>query len=187
MEVYNKRSADTVLWPVEPVLTLEIPKVELELLAIKGCNRNIDITNEYYKYKNKKYKDSIQIFTDGQTDATGSAVYIPKYEMGISKRSSDSINVYAVELCAVLIALEWIEQYRDISILACSDSVSALMSMKTGKARSHQEILYEIVFINSRVCRQGKTITYMWIPAHVGIQGNEEADRLGKTATKTAC
>ncbi len=35
------------------------------------------------------YKDSIQIFTDGskdlQTEATGSAVYIPRHHVGVTK------------------------------------------------------------------------------------------------------
>jgi len=131
MEVYNKRFANTVLRPVKPIWTLEVLNVDLEFLLIKGSNRNIDIINEHYKYKNNKYKDSFQIFTDGskdlQLDATGSVVYIPKYKMGISKRTSDNLNVYAVELCAVCIALEWIEQSRDSNIFVCSDSASALI------------------------------------------------------------
>lgn len=54
----------------------------------------------------------------GQTDATGSAVFVIIYEMGVNKRTSDSLNVYTVELYAILLAFEWIEQTRD-NILIC--------------------------------------------------------------------
>ncbi len=45
--------------------------------------------------------------------------------------------------------------------------------------RNHQELLYENVFTNS-ISKQGRNITYMWVPAHVGIQGHEKVDRLQK-------
>ena len=58
-----------------------------------------------------KYKESIQIFTDGskdmQTDATGAAVVVPRYQVEFSKRTTDSLSVFAVELFAILMALEW--------------------------------------------------------------------------------
>ncbi len=56
-------------------------KVDIELLIIKGSSGITDIVSEYYRYMDNMYKDSIQICTDGskdlQTEATGSAVYIP--------------------------------------------------------------------------------------------------------------
>ncbi len=42
-----------------------------------------------------------------KTEATGSAVYIPRHHVGVNKRTSDSLSVYTVELYAILIALEW--------------------------------------------------------------------------------
>ncbi len=69
-------------------------------------------------------------------------------------------------------------------MVICSDSVSALMTIKSGVTRNHQELLYEILFTNSRISKQGKNLTYMWVPAHVGIQGNEKVDRRAKEATK---
>lgn len=62
-------------------------------------------------------------------------------------------------------------------ILICSDSVAALISIKTGTTRSHLDLLYEVLFANSRIVRQGKN-------AHVGIQGNEKADKVAKEAVK---
>lgn len=42
-----------------------------------------------------------------------------------------------------------------------SDSVSALTGMKLGTAKSHQDLLYEILFTDSRMVRQGRNITLM--------------------------
>ncbi len=68
--------------------------------------------------------------------------------MGVNKRTSNSLSVYTVEVYAVLIALEWIEHSRWDNVVICSDSVSALMSIKSGVTRNHKELLYEILFTN---------------------------------------
>ncbi len=56
--------------------------------------------------------------------------------------------------------------------------------MKLGTARHHQDLLYEIMLNHSRVVSQGTEITFMWVPAHIGIPGNEKADRMAKEAVK---
>lgn len=58
------------------------------------------------------------------------------------------------------------------------------MNIKSGVTRSNQELLYEILFTNLRISRKGRRITFIWIPAHVGIQRHEKVDRLAKEATK---
>lgn len=54
----------------------------------------------------------------------------------------------------MLVALEWTEQVNSSNILKCSDSVSALASIKTSAARRHLDLLYEILFANSRIARE---------------------------------
>ncbi len=97
MDIYDKEFASTVVWTNKPIWTMENTKVDIELLIIKGSSGITDIVSEYYRYMDNMYKDSIQIFTDGskdlQTEATGSAVYIPRHHVGVNKRTSDSLSV----------------------------------------------------------------------------------------------
>ncbi len=65
------------------------------------------------------------------------------------------MNVYAGELCAVLLALEWVEEVDANKILICS-VVSARSSIKSD----------QILFTNSRLARQEKDIAFMQRPAH---------------------
>ncbi|XP_072902389.1 uncharacterized protein [Hemitrygon akajei] len=187
MGVYDKEFCPSVVWPVRPFWVLENPSVDLELLKIKCGNKTADIISEYYRYKECKYKD-LQIFTDGskdpETGATGPAIVVPSYQVEISKRTPDCLSVYAVEMFATLSALEWSEQVDCSNFVICSDSVSALASIKAGTARGHQDLLFELLFANSRLARQGKNIAFTWVPAYSGIMGNETADKLAKAAVR---
>ena len=57
------------------------------------------------------------------------------------------------------------------------------MSIKSGACKLHEDIIFEILLTNTRLFSQGKEITCMWVPAHVGVVGNEKADKLAKEAT----
>ncbi len=83
---------------------------------------------EFYRYVDDKYRDYIQIYTDGSNDPesgiTGSAIFIVNHGGEESKRTTDDLNVYTVELYAIMMALEWIRKENKISkVLIGSDSV----------------------------------------------------------------
>jgi len=92
--------------------------------------------------------------------------------------------VYAVELYAIKMALEWIEENKIKKALIGSDSVSALYSLMVGISNSHQDLLYSILIIYTRIREKGCEIQLIWIPAHIGIAGNERVDKLAKQAVK---
>jgi len=52
------------------------------------------------------------------------------------------------------------------------------------KSETRQNILLEIVQAVYRINKVGVIIKFIWIPAHIGVEGNKIADKYAKNATK---
>jgi len=61
-----------------------------------------------------------------------------------------------------------------------SDSYSSLIAL--GGSHVDQDTIYEYLKTYSTLTNSGKTVILCWIPGHVGIPGNERADRVTKGA-----
>jgi len=66
------------------------------------------------------------------------------------------------------------------NITIYSDSLSALQCIQLGKSKSRPEILHQIMHYNNILRKNNTKITFIWIPSHVGILGNELADKFAK-------
>ena len=177
-----------VVWPERPWWVLREAVVDLEILDRKRRDRGRDLAEEFYRYVGEKYRGYRMVYTDGSKEVdrgvTGAAVVVVEEGVVISRRLSDNLSIYGVELVGVLLAMRWVEQSRVKEVLICSDSVGVLVSIRNGGGRYHHEELREILEINDRVGRAGTVVRFMWVPAHVGIVGNERADRAAKEATR---
>ena len=60
-----------------------------------------------------------------------------------------------------------------------SDSLSALMAIK-GSNSVRKDLVNKIIYVNNIIIDRGLNIIYEWVPAHVGIVGNEKADTNAK-------
>lgn len=95
------------------------------------------------------YQNYVSIYTDGSKDPnsgrTGYAFTIPaQLVISTSRRTSDHVEVYTVELLAT--ALKQVEQ---VKLILCSDSSSVLLSIKSFSSQSRQDIgngIYENLF-----------------------------------------
>ena len=61
-----------------------------------------------------------------------------------------------------------------------SDSLSAVQAL--GKLKTDHPLLIQIQELLHKINTDEKKIVFMWVPGHVGIRGNEAADRAAKEA-----
>ncbi len=56
-------------------------------------------------------------------------------------------------------------------VLICSDSLSVLASLRSFHSKARQDILYEVLQVNTRLSHMGCQVKFMWAPAHCRLQG----------------
>ncbi|XP_025762792.1 uncharacterized protein LOC112846838 [Oreochromis niloticus] len=137
-------------------------------------------------FSSNEYPGYIHVFTDGakspDTGITRFGIVVPSKNIEINRRTSDGLAVYTVEMVAILVALKWIECSKLRQVVVCSDSAAVLSSLQSFCSKTRQGMLFTILETISRIRCCGGNIHFLWVPAHVGISGNQKVDRLAKGA-----
>jgi ribonuclease HI len=135
---------------------------------------------------------SLSIYTDGSgiEGEIGSAAVCPLTQQTLSVyMGSDTLStVYAAELQGISLALQIAQEYVDKhgerkEIAIYTDKQAAIWSVAKAEGRSGAYILADIAQHVQELQDKGRSVTVRWIPAHVGIPGNEAADQAAKKAT----
>jgi ribonuclease HI len=128
----------------------------------------------------KNYSDCKLIFTDGSKSQTG--VGAAAVMENIVKRISLPLvaSVMTAELHAIKLAINLIKETNFVNFIIFSDSMSSIQSICNHSEGN--QLLNKILLEMHQVISGGKNITISWVPAHVGICGNERADQAAKAA-----
>ncbi|GBM32793.1 hypothetical protein AVEN_12485-1, partial [Araneus ventricosus] len=132
----------------------------------------------------QEYNDFIAIYTDGSksADHVSFAVVFPNTTLSFKLHSSCS--VFTAEIAAVLLALEQISDFLERKFIIYTDSLSVLESLKSFYMHSHHHpLVLNVLHLLNKLASRDFNIILCWVPSHVGIVGNEEADKAAKLAS----
>ncbi|XP_055688216.1 uncharacterized protein LOC129792859 [Lutzomyia longipalpis] len=133
--------------------------------------------------KIEEYKDHFKIFTDGsiKDEKRGFGIFFEQTKETISRKIKEEIPIYTVEMIAILYAIIMAIRMKKKKIVILTDSKSAILSLKNLKSEKYYEnIIHQIAKKNPKI-----DITLQWIPSHIGIVGNDSADKAAKEGGKS--
>ena len=134
-------------------------------------NKLLEVKEQYYTHE--------EIYTDGSKDgdkvASAAILDGELYQFRLPNNSS----VFSAELKAIDLALNHIEQDAYWRYIIYTDSLSAMQALE-GETTDNPLIVSFLEKL-SRLCER-VDIVFCWLPSHVGISGNEEADKAAKDA-----
>ena len=152
------------------------------------CNKNDastgELRSEFYKHLDL-HRNSTKIFTDGSKSSDGVGLSVVLGSQVIKKKIPSLCSIFIAELYAIFTAVQYIFNHSCAgdNFTIFTDSMSALCSLKKLYPVNIlvQEVQDWLVLLSSRRKIQ---ISFCWVPAHIGISGNELADSAAKEAAR---
>ena len=92
-------------------------------------------------------------------------------------RLPDKSSIFTAELKAIDLALSNISNNTNTNFVIFSDSLSVLLALKNQNTDNN---LVKNIKLKLHDILKHKSVGFCWIPSHIGIRGNEYADRLAK-------
>ena len=156
----------------------------LNMVQDYNVDATLNTTDETHQYINQLPSGTIQCYTDGSKmdNGVGAGLIIKNGEETAITKSyqlQPETSVFQAEIMAINKAIDTLEE-SDINskdIIIFTDSQSALGAID--KHKTNSKIVLDTV---NKLNKLGKAnnLNLKWVKAHVGIDGNETADRLAK-------
>ena len=132
----------------------------------------------------------LEVYTDGSRTDNGGAscsFYAPSMAYHKSYRLSDNTSIHAAEMMAIKAALEWATSVDHNALVIYSDSLGVLQAIEQRQSFTRPNVLRDLLSAHEMYSRDRQAVaTLVWIPAHLGTEGNEHADTLAKSALNRA-
>lgn len=168
-------------FPKHPPWAINKPKFNLTLAQYNKSSTPTNTFRKTYLAEIQQYQQFTNIFTDGSIidNKTGAGILFNKKEYKF--HLPNTAGIFTAEAFSVLKAIELIKQEReDRNFLIHTDSLSVIQSLQ--QLYTKNQLISDIQQSVHEAISAGKKIIFIWIPSHIGIDGNERADHLAKQA-----
>ena len=152
-----------------------IPQVEVCQKCVAKKSLSDDEIKARFLDHDRDHSDSIKLYTDGSKTLNGVGCAVVVGDQSYACRLSDNASIFTAELTALSKSLSLVNASPGNKFIIYSDSYSALMAIKVYNPQ--HPVVQEIQEWLFRLSIRYKYVQFCWVPAHVGIQGNEQADR----------
>ena len=137
------------------------------------------------KHISETHTNKVKIYTDGSSkdptaNTAGVAFVVPELDHTAKIKLNSILSVFTTELIAIEDAITWILKGGIQSSVILTDSLSAIQARQNGKSRSRPDKVDKILSLLNLASTVKFNICIEWIPAHVGIEGDEVADIASK-------
>jgi ribonuclease HI len=183
VEIESSRPAPDPPWLLPQIkahdsLSSQISKKDPPALIKSYALENID---NRWKEHRKIYTDASKMPYSGEC---GAGVVIGDQEEVLKYKLPNHLSIFTAELVAIKKALEWIKTANPGKYVILTDSLSSVKSFKSSSSKSRDNLIKEIRQLYATVVTDNKTVDIDWVPSHVDIKGNEQADEAAKQALK---
>ena len=127
--------------------------------------------------------DNLIAYTDGSKTSDGvafSMIAKPPSQPVVTKsfRIDDSTSSYSAELHAILYVTLYAKRSNTRDLTIMSDSKSSIQALSSPYAKDPL-----VTEIQRNIHDADQKVLLCWVPSHIGIPGNEQADKLARGAT----
>ena len=198
---YNNRIKKPYICRIKEVLTkynIAIENIAMEKMQVSvpwkpmGVDRCIELNNirkaDYSKEILKQivrdhitnHESGTIVYTDGSKTETSTAYAIWDGRVVKAKKIPNICSIYTAELIAIREAVRRTNCREGSCLTICTDSKSAIQGI--GKYNNKHPIVSNII---EEISHKRNTYRLCWIPSHIGLEGNEAADRAAVAATNS--
>lgn len=162
------------------------PEIHVDLDIEKG---DINSNNNFNSIIHDNWDGWHHIYCDaskhGANNTVGVGVFHREFNIIQKIKLPQETSVFTGECFAIYKALEYILLAKLPKTLIISDSKSALQSLERFpfKSKATMPVIVNIRDILYKCHQKSYSVTFLWVPSHSGIKGNEKADQIANDAT----
>ena len=132
----------------------------------------------------QKTSDFCHIYTDGsKVERKVASAYVCPYGTR-SYRLRDGCSIFTAEVEAIDKALKYVKVSSVERFVIFSDNMSVLQAIESQESKN--PLVNRVLQTCQEILSNGKFITFCWIPSHLDITRNEDADHAAKDALSKA-